>query len=193
MAKELAGQASSTPATPKSEIKGTSQPKEWLIIGPFPEGLAKEEGPENSIDLNTALKGKTEAVKWKIFNSAAAGPQTKLDWEKGIFNPKDNVSAYALIHVKAPAATECRLYLSHDDGGRAWLNGVKIHENNKSGVVKADEFNVPLKLEEGWNRLLFKVTTSGAGFGLLLRITDASKAPVPGLEYSPYGDSLIPP
>ncbi|HVR83365.1 MAG TPA: hypothetical protein VMU54_03580 [Planctomycetota bacterium] len=193
LAKELAGQATSAPPTPKSEIKGTPQPKEWLIIGPFPEGLAKEEGPETSIDLSAELKGKTGPVKWKIFNSAPSGTQTKLDWEKNVFTPKDNVSAYALIHIKAPAATECRLYLSHDDGGRAWLNGVKIHDNNKSGVVKADEFNVPLKLEEGWNRLLFKVTTSGAGFGLLLRITDASKAPVPGLEYSPYGDSLNPP
>jgi hypothetical protein len=193
LTKELAGQATSAPPTPKSEIKGTPQPKEWLIIGPFPEGLAKEEGPETSIDLTAELKGKTGPVKWKIFNSTAAGPQTKLDWEKNVFTPKDNVSAYALIHIKAPAATECRLFLSHDDGGRAWLNGAKIHENNKSGVVKADEFNVPLKLEEGWNRLLFKVTTSGAGFGLLLRITDASKAPVLGLEYSPYGDSLDPP
>ena len=192
-AKELAGQATSAPPTPKSEIKGTPQPKEWFVIGPFPEGLAKEEGPESSIDLKTELKGKTGNVSWKIINCTMAGPQIKLDFEKGVFNPKDNVSAYALIHVKAPSATECRLYLSHDDGGRAWLNGARIHDNNKSGVVKADEFNVPLKLEEGWNRLLFKVTNNNATFGLLLRITDASKAPVPGLEYSPYGDSLDPP
>jgi hypothetical protein len=120
------------------------------------------------------------------------GPQIILDWEKGVFNPKDNVSAYALIHVKAPAATDCRLFLSHDDGGRVWLNGARVHDNNKNGVVKADEFNVALHLEEGWNRLLFKVTTNGAGFGLMLRITDNNKAPVPGLEYSPYGDSLEP-
>ncbi|HLY11408.1 MAG TPA: hypothetical protein VKW04_19045 [Planctomycetota bacterium] len=193
LAKELAAQATSAPPAPKSEAKGTAQPKEWLVIGPFPEGLSKEEGPENGIDLNAELKGKGGAVKWKIFNCVMTGAQIKLDWEKGPFTSKDNVSAYALIHVKAPSATEGRLYLSHDDGGRAWLNGSRIHENNKTGAVKADEFNVPLKLEEGWNRLLFKVTNSNAGFGLLLRITDANKAPIPGLEYSPYGDSLDPP
>jgi len=191
-AKELAGQATSAPPAPKSEIKGTPVPKEWMVVGPFAEGL-KEEGFENSIDLKAELKGKTGPVKWKIFNCTMAGPQIKLDWEKGPFSPKDNVSAYALIHVKAPSAMDCHLYLSHDDGGRVWLNGDGIHNSNKSGAVKADEFHVPIKLEEGWNRLLFKVTNNTATFGLLLRITDASKAPVPGLEYSPYGDSLDPP
>ena len=192
-AKELAKDASAGGPAAKPEVKGTPQPKEWLVIGPFPEGLAKEEGPENSIDLNGELKGKSGPVKWKLFTAQMAGPQTKLDWEKGPFSAKDNVSAYALIHIKAPAATECRLYVSHDDGGRAWLNGTRIHDNNKTGAVKADEFNVPIKLEEGWNRLLFKVTNSNAGFGLLLRIADANKAPIQGLEYSPYGDSLDPP
>ena len=83
--------------------------------------------------------------------------------------------------------------MSTDDGGRAWLNGQLIHDKNKSGAVKADEFNVPLKLEEGWNRLLFKVNNVNGTFGLKMRITDAAKAPVPGLEYSPYGDMLEPP
>src|SRR5262249_43725449 len=159
-------------------VKTTPLPKDWLVIGPFPEGLAKEEGPENTIDLSAELKGKSGPVKWKTYTAAMTGPQVKLDWEKGPFSAKDNVSAYAVIHVKAPSATECRPLLSHDDGGRVWLNGLKIHDNNKTGVVKADEFNVPLKLEEGWNRLLFKVTNSNAGFGLLLRITDANKAPI---------------
>lgn len=189
--KDLAKDAS-TGAAEKKDVKGTPVPKEFLIIGPFPEGLAKEEGPESTIDLGAELKGKTGAVKWKVFNAVTKGPQISLDWEKGVFNPKDNVSAYALIHIKAPAATDCRLYLSHDDGGRAWLNGSRVHDNNKSGAVKADEFNVGIHLEEGWNRLLFKVTTSTAGFGLLFRITDNNKAPVAGLEYSPYGDSLEP-
>lgn len=190
-AAELLKESTSANA-PKAEVKGTPQPKEWLIIGPFEAGLAKEEGPENNIDLSAELKGKNGNVKWKGYNCTLSGSQMKLDWEKGVFNPKDNVSAYALIHVKSPAAMDARLLLSHDDGGRAWLNGARIHDNNKTGAVKADEFNVAIKLEEGWNRFLFKVTSNGQGFGLLLRITDSAKAAIPGLEYSPYGDSLEP-
>ena len=118
-----------------------------------------------------------------------------FDWDKNnAFNPKTNVSVYALIHVKAPAAIDARLLLSHDDGGRAWLNGTKVHDQDKSGAaVKADEFNVSIRLEEGWNRLLIKVNQGTGGFGLMMRITDSAKAPISGLEYSPYGDSLDPP
>lgn len=192
-AKELAKDAGSPPppAGGKADVKSTPQPKDWLIIGPFPAGLSKEEGPEKEIDLGKELKGSTGAVKWRLFPAAITGAQCKLDWSQNVFTPKDNVSAYAVLHVKAPQAMDVRLYLSHDDGGRVWLNGTKVHENAK-GTLKADEYNVGLKLEEGWNRLLFKVTNVNNNFGLLMRITDGNKAAIPGLEFSPYGDLLEP-
>ncbi len=191
-AKELAKEATQPAAAGgKPEVKGTAQPKDWFIIGPFDAALTKEEGPEKEIDLAKEVKGKGGQVKWKPFTAAMAGAQCKLDWEKNVFNPKDNVSGYAVIHVKAPQAMEARLYVSHDDGGRAWLNGTKIHDNGK-GTMKADEFNVALKLEEGWNRLLFKVSNGSGGYGLLMRITDGNKAAIPGLEFSPTGDLLEP-
>jgi len=141
------------------------------------------------------VKGKTADVKWKLANATMTGQQAVFDWDKNnAFNPKTNVSVYALIHVKAPAAIDARLMISHDDGGRAWLNGTKVHDNDKNGgAVKADEFNVSIRLEEGWNRLLIKVNQGTGGFGMMMRITDSAKAPIAGLEYSPYGDSLDPP
>jgi len=191
--KELAKEAiEPPPAAGKSGVKGTPTPKDWYVIGPFPEGLPKEEGPEKGIDLSKELKGKTGPVRWKPFTAAMVGAQCKLDWEKNVFSPKDNVSAYAVIHVKAPRAMDARLLLSHDDGGRAWFNGSKVHDNARGGGMKPDEFNVAIKLEEGWNRLLFKVTNGNSGFGLMMRITDGSKIPIPGLEYSPTGDLLEP-
>lgn len=191
-AKELAKEATSGAAV-KPEVKGTSQPKEWYIIGPFPEGLATEQPPEKEIDLTKDYKGKIAKVRWKLATAVIKGDHAQFDWDKGGMTPKDNVSAYALIHVKSPAALEARLLLSHDDGGRVWLNGQKVHESNKTGAMKADEFNVSIKLEEGWNRLLFKVSNASGGFGLMMRIADAGKAPIPALEYSPYGDMLEPP
>jgi hypothetical protein len=191
-AKELAKEALSAPA-PKLDVKGEAQPKQWFIIGPFSDGLASEQPPEKEIELGKAVKGKNADVKWKLANATMSGQQAVFDWDKNnAFNPKTNVAVYALIHVKAPAAMDARLFISHDDGGRAWLNGTKVHDNDKSGggAVKADEFNVAIKLEEGWNRLLIKVNQGTGGFGLMMRITDPAKAAIAGLEYSPYGDSL---
>jgi hypothetical protein len=193
-AKELAKEAASAPA-PKLDIKGEPTPKQWYIIGPFSEGLASEQAPEREIELNKSVKGKSADVKWKLANAALTGGQAVFDWEKNnAFNAKTNVSVYAMIHVKAPSAIDARLFISHDDGGRVWLNGTKVHDNDKSGgAVKADEFNVSIRLEEGWNRLLIKVNQGTGGFGMMMRITDSAKAPIAGLEYSPYGDSLDPP
>lgn len=188
-AKDLAKEAVAGPAA-KVEVKGTAEAREWFIIGPFPAGLTDEQAPEKEIDLAKAYKGKTADVKWKLANAAIKGAQAEFNWEKGPFNPKDQVSVYALIHVKAPQAMDAKLWIGHDDGGRAWLNGAKVHENNKSGALKADEFGVAIKLEEGWNRLLIKVNNNTDKFGLIMRITDPAKAAIPGLEYSPYGDSL---
>jgi hypothetical protein len=193
-AKELAKEAVSAPA-PKIDVKGEPQPKQWFVIGPFADGLGSEQAPEREIELSKAVKGKSADVKWKLANASMSGAQAVFDWDKNnAFNPKTNVSVYALIHVKAPAAIDARLLISHDDGGRAWLNGTKVHDQEKSGAaVKADEFNVSIRLEEGWNRLLIKVNQGTGGFGMMMRITDSAKAPIAGLEYSPYGDSLDPP
>jgi hypothetical protein len=192
-AKDLAKEASSG-AAPKVDIKGAPQAKEWFIIGPFNDGLTNEQAPEKEIELAKEYQGKTGKVKWKLANAAINGAQAVFDWDKNnAFNPKANVAVYAMIHIKSPAEMDARLMISHDDGGRAWLNGTLVHDNNKSGAVKADEFSVPIKLTEGWNRLLIKVNQGTAGFGLMMRITDAAKAPIAALEYSPYGDGLEPP
>ena len=193
-AKEFAKEASSAPA-PKVDVKGAPQAKEWLVIGPFADGLGSEQPPEKEIELAKEYQGKTGKVKWKLSNATVNAQQISVfDWDRaGTFNPKTNVSVYAMIHVKAPADMDARLLISHDDGGRAWLNGTLVHDNNKTGAVKPDEFTVPIKLVEGWNRLLIKVNQGTTTFGLMMRITDAAKAPIPALEYSPYGDALEPP
>src|SRR6185503_15880314 len=193
VAKDLAKEASSSPPT-KVDVKGAPQAKEWFVIGPFADGLTSEQSPEKEIELGKEYQGKTGKVKWKLATAAINAQQAVFDWDKSnTFNPKANVSVYAMIHVKAPADMDARLQISHDDGGRAWLNGTLVHDNNKSGAVKPDEFGVPIKLTEGWNRLLIKVTQATQGFGLMMRITDAAKAPIAALEYSPYGDGLEPP
>jgi len=192
-AKELAKEALAAPGG-KAEIKGTPEPKDWLIIGPFPDGLTKEQPPEKEVDLTKEYPGKGGAVKWKPASPTMKGAQAHFDWEKGPFTSKDGVSVYALIHVKAPSAMDAKLWLSHDDGGRAWVNGALVHDKNKTGAaVKADEFGVAIKLEEGWNRILIKVNNAKDTFGLMMRITDPAKTAIQALEYSPYGDMLEPP
>jgi hypothetical protein len=182
--------ASAQVETPK--LKGTAEAREWLIAGPFDPGLGTAQAPEQGIDLVAEMKGKgTAKVKWKTATATIKGSQAEFLWEDGkTFTPKENVSAYALIHVKAPSAMDAQLFISHDDGGKAWLNGAVVHDNNRDGGIKPDEFKKKIKLEEGWNRLLVKVRTGTGGFGFTMRIVDAGGNAIPGLEYHPFGDEL---
>jgi hypothetical protein len=83
-------------------------------------------------------------VKWKLANAAVNAQQVAVfDWDKSnTFNPKVNVSVYALIHVKAPADMDARLLISHDDGARAWLEGTLVHDNGK-GTMKPTSSTPP--------------------------------------------------
>ena len=183
------------PASDDSGVKGTPEAKEWLLAGPFDEALNKVNAPEKEIDLAKELTGKgNKKFKWKLVTNAPQAGYSVFSWEDGkTFNPKDNVSGYALIHVKAPAPMEAQLSVGHDDGARIWVNGEVVHQNDRGGGVKNDEFKAKAHLEEGWNRILVKVRTTNGGFGFSLRILDDKGAPAQGLEYSAYGDQLVPP
>ncbi len=194
--KELDAQAQAAlTAAPADALgpKGAPQAKEWLVIGPFDNKLGQAEEPEKDIDPKKEVKGKGGNVKWKRFDAAVTGANAVLEWSKGkTFNPTDNSAAYALIHVKAPQSMDAQLILTHDDGGKAWVNGTRVHENDRTGGFKADEFKIRVKLEEGWNRLLFKIRNGTTNFGLQVRLVDGAGGPIPGIEWHPYGDALAP-
>jgi hypothetical protein len=192
-AKELAKDAAAAAGggSGKSDVKGAPTPKDWLLIGPFAEALAAEQGPEKEIDLSKELPGKSGVVKWKTVTATVQGATASFDFEKGLVTPKDNVSVYALIFVKAPSAMDCKLIVSHDDGCKAWCGRQLVHNSDRT-IAKDKEAVEELKLEEGWNRLLIKVRNNNAQYSLSMRITDAAKKEIPSLEYSPYGDQLDP-
>ncbi|HEX7897808.1 MAG TPA: hypothetical protein VF950_08615 [Planctomycetota bacterium] len=192
---EFVRQLNEEPAAAEDGVKGTPEPKEWLIAGPFNEPLNARAAPENDIDLAKEMTGKgNKKFKWKVTPATIQSGYAVFNWEDGkVINPKDAVSAYVLIHVRAPSPMTVQLSLGHDDGGRAWVNGEMVHSNDRGGGVKNDEFKAKATLEEGWNRVLVKVRTTNGGFGLSFRILDEAGAPAQGLSYSPYGDQLVPP
>jgi hypothetical protein len=96
--------------------------------------------------------------------------------------------AYALLHVKATAPQDATLLVGSDDGVKIWVNGAVVHTRDVGRGMRVDEDQVRIHLKAGWNRLMFKVTQRGQGWGLAARIADADLRPVDGLEYDAYGD-----
>ncbi len=183
------------PGQDDSGVKGTAEPAEWLLAGPFDESLNKVNPPERDIDLSKEMTGKgNKKFKWKPGAAPLQGGYVVFQWEDGkTFNPKDNVAAYALIHVKAPRPMEVQLSVGYDDGGKIWVNDESVHANDKAGGIKNDAFKAKATLEEGWNRILVKVRNGNGGWGFSMRILDDQGQPAADLRYSAYGDQLVPP
>jgi hypothetical protein len=172
-------------------IVGQAEPVEWLVVGPFDGGIKEVQPPESALELDKELAGKSGGVRWKSADAfvrpQGAGKAAFFDLDQ-LFKPKDNVSAYLLIHVKAPLPMSAQLLLGYDDGCKVWLNGSVVHTGESP--KKADEVAVPVKLKEGWNRLLVKVSNKDKQWMLAIRLADKDKKPIDGLEYHPTGDEL---
>jgi predicted Ser/Thr protein kinase/DNA-directed RNA polymerase subunit RPC12/RpoP len=175
---------------------GGKYPLEWLLAGPFEHrGINTPDPPEGAIDLDAEMAGKVGAVRWTKglagLTPTGEGRAAVFDFA-ALYAANTRAVAYAMIHVKAPAAMNVLLLVGSDDGVKIWANGAVIHTHDAGRGVKIDEDKVALHLHPGWNRLLFKVTQWTQGWGLAVRIADINLRPIDGLEYDATGD-LRPP
>jgi hypothetical protein len=174
---------------------GTPEPGEWLLLGPFPNagnsGYAAVYPPETLIDLSAPLVVPDGIRRW-MTAPADVTPGNKMaavNFGK-IYSTDEPLGAYALIHVKAPQAMDAKILMGSSDSAKVWVNGQAVHGISKSRSNKPDEDKVGIKLNEGWNRLLFKILNDRGAWTLSARITDPSHRPVEGLLYDAYGNSL---
>lgn len=185
---DLAEALKAAPAAAAAPASGTPDPAAWLTVGPFPNGWDEAFPPEQQVNLAGKYPTRSGDQGWMLaFPEVRANRCAVFDF-KGQYSPKDDVVAYAAVHVKSPSAQDARLLLGSDDSVKVWVNGALVHTNGAKRGVKIDDDEVAVKLKAGWNRLLFKVAQWGGDWGLCARVADARKNPLPGLEFDPFGD-----
>ena len=157
----------------------------WLLLGPFPNpddaGLSTALVPETSVAPRAGQRqGGLSWIAWRSgplvsFTAALAAPQRTV--------------SYAFSYVHALRDTDVRLWIGHDDGARAWLDGRVVYERHFHEGCSPDDRSVPLHLRAGPHRLLVKVEEWAGGTGFYARLAhpDGSDAPevVPSLLPSP--------
>ena len=153
----------------------------WSLIGPFPNphdasqerlGLDRVYGPERETDLSktyTGVNGQT--VTWQAVKTPKSGLVDLY-----MFDPYEQVVAYAFTYVRSPVDQTLPLLLGSDDGVKVFLNGSEIHRVLTIRLAQPDQDRVPLHLKKGWNRLLLKIENNLGGYGFYARILDTEKA-----------------
>ncbi len=69
-----------------------------------------------------------------------------------------NAAVYLFRELQAPSAREMLVSLGSDDGLKVWLNGELVHSKDVPRGVAPDQDFVTLRLREGENHLLLKVS-----------------------------------
>ena len=110
------------------------------------------------------------------------GYDAKINNLEEFFGTEHSV-AYLKTEVWIEKSEPVIFELGSDDGIKLWLNGSLVHEHKvERGHNQGDDV-VELSLEEGWNKVLMKITQGTGGWGASLVITDLDHDPMEGLKY----------
>jgi HEAT repeat protein len=136
--------------------------RDWLVCEPYRRtGVV---GAISVFDLAFGPEKPGEAVKWY------AAPQGNTVNLAGFFPNQSDCVAYLKAEIIASKATDAILLMGSDDGIKTWLNGTEVHSNNIDRGQVVDQDMAPIKLKQGSNELLLKITQGGGGWSVCTRI-----------------------
>jgi hypothetical protein len=164
-----------------------AQMRLWQVVGPFPnpggQGFDAVYAPEQQVDVSkpVAVPGGPGNVSWKPASNNPAGFVDLL----GLFQPNNQVCAYAVIYVKSPDARRAMISAGSDDGIKIWVDGdLKVSHDLSRGAAPGQE-EQPVDLRAGWNEVLLKITQGDGGWGFYFDLLTPDGQPLPDLVYSP--------
>jgi len=103
---------------------------------------------------------------------------------------KSNCVAYLRTWVRSPDQRDARLEYGSDDGSKVWLNGTQVIAENADQALVPAQSKVDVKLRKGWNKLMAKVTQSGAQWSAAARFRAPDGARLSDVVYMDSADAL---
>jgi hypothetical protein len=120
-------------------------------------------------------------VKWKRVTAEGATPGA-VDLNRAVAY-RESATAYLKVQVWSPKTQKARLEVGSDDGVKIWLRGRAVHNNDVSRGLRPNQDKVPVTLEEGWNKLLLKITQRGGGWSACARVRAADGGRLEGIRF----------
>jgi len=150
----------------------------WRGAGPY-----SQDNRNHSELFAIAFPPETPAddVLWSLMPAAT---DAKRPWILDLLKlyPGDSQVAYVKTWIKSDKTRQVVLEAGSDDGIKAWLNGKLVHANNvpRAAIPGTDKANITLN--QGWNKLMLKITQNNGPWEFCMRITNADGGKVEGIE-----------
>jgi hypothetical protein len=169
----------------------------WHLLGPFDapdnDRLATVFPPEKELDLTKTYTGQGGAsIRWQAIERPVSADSDLTDeffveFHKYFGGIKYNAVAYALVYLHAPRDLEASLAFGSDDGIVIWVNDAEIYRHDVGRAYQPKEERVPVRLREGANRLLVKISQGGGmwGFGMHVETPDGKPLPEVTVKLQP--------
>jgi tetratricopeptide (TPR) repeat protein/transglutaminase-like putative cysteine protease len=160
----------------------------YLVIGPF--GNTNRQGhetaypPERQVEPDRRESGVSGAVEWRPLQ---AGPDGTLALDQAFF-PFTKVTAYALALVWSEGEKDAALRFGGDDQLKAWHGEGLLWEDSAAHPARFDQHVVGLRLQPGWNRILFKVSQDEGAWRLTARLTAPEGGALEGVRAAEAGE-----
>jgi hypothetical protein len=150
----------------------------WQVAGPY-----FKDNSNHSELFAVAFAPETASadVKW---SPIPAGTDPKRPWILDLLKlyPGNSRVAYVKTSIKSPRKQQVVLELGSDDGNKAWLNGKLVHANNIARAAIPGSDKAKITLNEGWNKLMLKITQNVGPWEFCARIRNADGTKVEGIE-----------
>lgn len=160
--------------------------RHWLVLAPIlgepTTGGCRPsdtELPGGDAALAPALGDEADGLVWTSFITTGDRLGFLARWG----NEAPPREVYVHTYVYSATSRAVTLSVGADDGVRAWLQGTEVMDISGCQGTNIDQFQAPVTLEKGFNRLTLKVRDQGGGWGLFVRFLDG-KVPVTDLELS---------
>jgi WD40 repeat protein/tetratricopeptide (TPR) repeat protein len=133
-------------------------PGGWWVAGPFSSTRAEADLPAvDPLEPVPVPATPGEALRSQPWRPVAISADGCLDL-RDMFPRPEAAFAYALLRLYSPREQKPLALIGSCGSLRFWLNGKLAHERGNNRSAETEDAILPIKLQAGWNTLVFQVS-----------------------------------
>jgi hypothetical protein len=157
--------------------------REWVVAGPYPKDAATDPLIDFAFEPENEPSRSASGVTWQRVPPAALRSPGIVDFNV-IFRGNDRC-AYGRAVIVSDREVDARLEIGSDDGVKIWLDGVVVHRNDAMRGLTLRQDTAEVRLREGRNVLLVKITQGGGDWQFAVRLRGTDGRALDGVTIAP--------
>jgi len=152
----------------------------WMLSGPY---VQEGKGGSELFMAPFAPEKAGGKAEWRPVVVPPGGRPGLVEMDKILGG--DNRVCYLRTQILSPKEQDALLEIGSDDGVKVWLNGRVVHANNAIRPCRPDQDKVKVRLKQGDNAFLMKVTQGGGEWSVCCRLRSPDGKALEGVAAAP--------